>query len=178
MEATTAFGVGAEPIESVEWLREFNERYEAAWNAHDPAAVVACVAEDVIFEDPALPQPARGREQLAAFVEATATAFPDWQVSVTGAYAISDDDLVAYLPWRMTGTNTGPIDPPGFAPTGRSFAIDGVTRWCFRGGLVWRDRDIYDAASVSRQLGLMPDAGSRGERMLVRMQQLRARLPL
>jgi SnoaL-like polyketide cyclase len=77
-----------------------------------------------------------------------------------GAPAISDDGLIAYVPWRMTGTHTGPIDPPGFGPTGRDFAIDGVTLQCFRGGLIWRDRDIYDAAEQLRQLGLMPPPGT------------------
>ena len=35
MEAatTTRIGEGAEPIESMEWLREFGERYLAAWNS-------------------------------------------------------------------------------------------------------------------------------------------------
>ncbi len=48
MEATGArIGEGAEPIESMEWLREFGERYVAAWNSHDPTAVVACVHQDV-----------------------------------------------------------------------------------------------------------------------------------
>jgi steroid delta-isomerase-like uncharacterized protein len=175
MEAATQFGAGAERVESIEWLRDWVERYTATWNSHDPAEVAAFMAEDVVFEDPALPAPARGRDEVAAFAVATFTAFPDWQVSVTGTPAISDDGLVAYVPWRMTGTNTGPIDPPGFAPTGRSYAIEAVTRVSFRAGLVWRDRDIYDGTDVSRQLGLMPSAGSRGERMLVRMQRLRAR---
>lgn len=176
MEAATEWGAGAERIESIEWLRDCAERYTAAWNSHDLEAIAAFMAEDVVFEDPALSAPARGRDEVTAFAVATFTAFPDWHVSVTGVPAISDDGVFAYVPWRMTGTNTGPIDPPGFAPTGMSFAIEGcVTRWCFRGGLIWRDRDIYDGTSVSRQLGLMPEAGSRGERMLVRMQRLRAR---
>jgi steroid delta-isomerase-like uncharacterized protein len=177
MEATTQLGAGAEPIEDMEWLRDFVGRYEAAWNSHDPAAVTACLAEDVVFEDAGLPDPARGREEVAAFATGTFTAVPDWQVSTTGALAISEDGLVAYAPWRITGTNTGPIDPPGFAPTGQSFAIEGVNISCFRGGLIWRYRDVYDSAELMRQLGLMPPPGSRAERALVRMQRLRARLP-
>jgi hypothetical protein len=38
----------------------------------------------------------------------------------------------------MLGTHTGPIDPPTFAPTGRSFVLDGVDHWWFRDGLVAR----------------------------------------
>jgi steroid delta-isomerase-like uncharacterized protein len=177
MEAATQLGEGADRIESMEWLREFGERYLDAWNSHDPAAVAACVAEDVVWEDPALPEPARGRDEVAAFVEAGVTAFPDYMFTEPGEPAISDDGRVAYVPWRMTGTNTGPIDPPGFAPTGRSFAIEGVDLWRFRGGLIWRYHAAYDFADFGRQLGLMPPRGGFTEKGLVRMQRLRATLP-
>ncbi len=65
MEAATRatgewIGTEAEAIESAEWLQDFADRYLAAWNAHDPDAVAAHVAEDVIWRDPALPEPARG----------------------------------------------------------------------------------------------------------------------
>ena len=75
--ATQKLGAGAEPIESVEWLRGFGERYLRAWNAHDPDAVCACATADVVWVDPALPEPARGHAGLAAFVRDSCTAFPD-----------------------------------------------------------------------------------------------------
>jgi steroid delta-isomerase-like uncharacterized protein len=176
MEATVGLGAGAEPIESIEWLREFGERYLDAWNSHDPSAVAACIAEDVVWEDPALPAPARGRDEVAAFVKMSVVAFPDYRFSEPGGPAISDDRLVAYQPWRMAGTNTGPIDPPGFAPTGRGFAIEGVDIWRFRGGLIWRYRAAYDFTDIARQLGLMPPRDSGAEKALVRMQRMRKRL--
>jgi steroid delta-isomerase-like uncharacterized protein len=180
MEATTAtkLGTGAEPVESIEWLREFADRYGAAWNALDPQGVVACVAEDVVWEDPALPTPARGRDEVAAFVRSSGVAFPDLNFAEPGEAAISEDRLVVYAPWRMTGTNTGPIDPPGLAPTGRRVDIEGIDVWQFRGGLIWRYRAVYDFAEVSRQLGLMPPRGGRAENLMVRAQRLRAKLPV
>jgi steroid delta-isomerase-like uncharacterized protein len=178
MEAATELGAGAESIENMEWLREFGDRYLAAWNAHDPDAVAACVAEDIVWEDPALPEAARGRPEVAEFVRASATAFPDYRFSEPGAPAIGDEGRVAYVPWRMTATNTGPIDPPGFAPTGRGFEVEGVDLWRFRGGLIWRYRAVYDFAGMARQLGLLPDRGGLAERGIVRIQRLRARLPL
>ena len=178
MEAATELGAGAERIESMEWVREFAEPYLAAWNAYDPDAVSARVAEDVVWEDPALPEPARGRAEVAEFVRATATAFPDYRFGEPGQPAISDDGLVAFVPWRMTATNTGPLDPPGFAPTGRSIEVEGVDLWRFRGGLIWRYRAVYDFAGMARQLGLLPDRGGLAEKGIVGIQRLRARLPL
>ena len=61
--------------------------------------------------------------------------------------------------WRMTGTNTGPIEPPGISPTGRSFVVDGVDHWWFRDGLVARYRADYDSYGFFVQLGLIPGAG-------------------
>ena len=180
MEATTAtkLGTGAEPVESTEWLREFAEGYLAAWNALDPDAVAARVAQDVVWVDPALPEPARGPDGVRAFVGSSRIAFPDLAFTETGEPAISEDRLVVYVPWRMTGTNTGPIDPPGLAPTGRRVDIEGIDVWQFRGGLIWRYRAAYDFTEITRQLGLMPPRGGRAERLMVGAQRLRSKLPV
>jgi steroid delta-isomerase-like uncharacterized protein len=169
-------GEGADPIESMGWLRGFSERYISAWNAHDPAAVAACATEDVIWDDPGLAEPAQGRAELAAFVQMGVTAFPDYEFTERGGPAISDDGLVAYVPVRMTGTNTGPIEPPGFAATGRRFSFEAVDVWTFRAGLIWRYRAAYDFAGLARQLGLMPPRDGIAERGWIRMQRLGLRL--
>jgi steroid delta-isomerase-like uncharacterized protein len=157
-------------------LRAFAERYLDAWNAKDPTAVGAYLADDVFWEDPALAEPARGRQEVEAFVELTRTAFPDYEFSELAPPAVSEDGLTAYAPWRMTGTNTGPIDPPGFAPTGQSVDIEGIDRWQFRDGLIARYRAFYDFTEMARQLGLMPQRGGALERVGARAQRLAARL--
>ena len=136
MEAATGtrIGEGAEPIESMEWLREFGERYEAAWNSGDAAAVAACAHEDVIWIDPALAEPAMGRAGVADFVRTSVQAFPDLTFSEPGEPAIADDSLAAYVPWQMTGTNSGPIDPPGFAATGKRIESRASTSGSFATG--------------------------------------------
>lgn len=165
-------GDGAEQIESIEWLREFSDRYLAAWNSHDPEAVAACATEDVFWDDPGLARPAQGRKELADFVAMGARAFPDYEFTLRGAPAISDDGRVAYVPVRMTGTNTGPIDPPGFRPTGRSFSFDAIDVWTFREGLLWRYRAAYDFSTLARQLRLLPKREGLSERGWTRIQRL------
>ncbi|MGH2986135.1 MAG: ester cyclase [Solirubrobacterales bacterium] len=180
MEAATQtrIGEGAEPIESMEWLREFGERYLAAWNSGDPTAVAACTHEDVVWIDPALAEPAIGRAAVGDFVREGVAAFPDMTFSELGEPAIADDSRAAYVPWLMTGTNTGPIDPPGFAATGKAIAVKGFDVWQFRDGLIWRYEAIYDFSAMARQLGLLPPRGGLAERAMVRAQRLRSRLPL
>jgi steroid delta-isomerase-like uncharacterized protein len=178
MEAATGaerVGEGAERIESADWLREFAERYLAAWNALDPDGVAACVTEDVIWRDPALEKPAHGPTEVADFVRDSARAFPDLSFTEQGDSAIAEDGRVAYAPWVMTGTNTGPIDPPGFAPTGKRIELEGIDVWQFRDGRIWRYRAVYDFTDVARQLGLMPPRGGFAEKAMVRAQRLRSR---
>jgi steroid delta-isomerase-like uncharacterized protein len=177
--------VGAEPVETATSaldvmdageLRAFAERYLQAWNSRDPAAVGACVTEDVLWEDPALAEPARGRSEVEAFAERSSTAFPDYEFFELASPAASEDGLTVYAPWRMTGTNTGPIDPPGFAPTGRRIDIEGIDRWQFRDGLIARYRAFYDFSELARQLGLMPPRGGNFERLGARAQRLAAKV--
>jgi hypothetical protein len=75
----------------------------------------------------------------------------------------------------MEGTQSGPIDPPGFAPTGRRIDIDGIDVWDFEDGRIERYRAYYDMAELARQIGVMPPAGSRGERAGVMLQRAQAR---
>ena len=180
MEAATGarIGEGAETIEGIEWLREFGERYLAAWNSRDPEAVAACAHEDVIWIDPALDEPAIGRGAVADFARSGFVAFPDLVFSDLGEPAIAADERAAYVPWLMTGTNTGPIDPPGFAATGKSIAVRGFDVWQFRDGLIWRYEAIYDFSAMATQLGLLPPRGGLAERAIVGAQRLRSKLPV
>lgn len=166
---------GAERIDR-DALREFTRRYLEAWNSHDPWAVAACASEDVLWDSPALPEPARTRSGVASLVAATVAAFPDYEFSQPAPNAIAEDRLTAYVPWRMTGTHTGSFDPPGYAPTGRRIDLEGIDVWRFRDGLIWRYRAVYNYSSVARQMGLAPARGGRLERLGVRAQRLLARL--
>jgi len=57
-------------------------------------------------------------------------------------------------------------EPRGFAPTGRRWELGGVDFHEYRDGRVCMLRIAFDMLSVSRQLGVMPAAGSRAERAL------------
>jgi hypothetical protein len=103
-------------------------------------------------------------------------AFPDYRFEEPEPPYRSTDRAKILSPWVMHGTNTGRLDPPGFAPTGRAVVIEGTDHWWFRDGLVERYRADYDLNGAMRQLGLVPQAGSRGERALVRLQRAGAKL--
>ena len=155
-------------------LDAFCVRYLAAWNEHDAAAMADLVTDDVVWEDPALPAPARGSAAVQEFMRDAWVAFPDMRFDETDTpHRTAGGDQVAWR-WRMRGTNTGPIDPPGFAPTGRTIEIEGVDLWTMRDGRIARYRAFYDFNELAVQLGLAPAPGSRLEQALATLQRLGA----
>jgi steroid delta-isomerase-like uncharacterized protein len=157
-------------------LREFVARYMSAWNGCDAEALARLVCEDVVWEDPALAQPARGVGEVAHFMRFSCAAFPDLSFSEPEPPALAASGDIVLWGWRMQGTNRGEIDPPGFAPTGRRMDIEGIDRWVMRDGRIARYRAFYDSNELARQLGIVPARGSGGERAMVVLQRLQARV--
>ncbi len=166
---TTTAGTGTDPD-------AFVERYTAAWNACDTSAMAQLITEDVVWEDPALPQPARGVAEVQEFMRISFRAFPDLTFSEPQPRALAVSGDMILWAWRMEGTHGGVIDPPGFAPTGRKMCVDGVDQWTMREGRIAQYRGFYDMNGLARQLGIVPEVGSRAERGMVAMQRLQARL--
>jgi steroid delta-isomerase-like uncharacterized protein len=157
-------------------LDAFCARYLAAWNDHDATAMAPLVTSDVVWEDPALPGPAHGVAAVQEFMRGSWIAFPDLRFDETDQpHRTAGGDQVAWR-WRMRGTMRGAVDPPGFAPTGRAMAIEGVDLWTMRDGRIARYRAFYDMNDLARQLGIAPAPGSRGEQGMVRLQRLQAAL--
>ena len=157
-------------------LAAFVARYLAAWNDQDPGAMAELLAEDIVWEDPALPVPARGVAAVQQFMRAGWAAFPDLRFDEPEpAQLIAGGGLVAWR-WRMRGTMTGTLQPPGFAPTGRSMEVEGVDMWTMRDGRIARYRAFYDMNEVARQLAIAPASGSRGEQAIVALQRVQARV--
>lgn len=158
------------------------ERWVSRWNAHDVEGILALVTEDITWEDPSIDGTTRGLVDARRYIERLFRAFPDitWAMPEGLFVSLEDDDEIVKIgqPWACRGTALGPIDPPGFAPTGKAFELEGFDVWELqRGhGLVRHVISHYDALEFARRVGLMPARGSGGERMLVRLQRLRARL--
>jgi steroid delta-isomerase-like uncharacterized protein len=159
-----------------EFVRSFADRWLAGWNDHDVEALVGLCTEDVLWDDPALPQPERGRQAVREYLRGTWSMFPDLAFTLPEPPMLALDGPRAAQVWIMTGTMLGSDPWVGFAPTGKRLAIEGIDVYEFREGLVSRYRGRYDLAEVARQLGLAPARGSRPERVLARLQRTAIRL--
>ena len=128
-------------------VREFAERYTAAWCSQDAASVAAFFSPHASLAINDAP-PAIGRVAITEAAQAFMTAFPDLKV-VMDALRFRGD--LAEYHWTLTGTNTAP------GGTGRRVHISGFEEWSLGSdGLIARSLGHFDAAAYARQLGRSP----------------------
>jgi len=124
-------------------LREFAQRYTAAWCSQTPGSVAGFFSPNgsLTINDGA---PSIGRDTIAVVAQSFMTAFPDLQVIMDDLMV--ENDSVEYR-WILLGTNTGP------GGTGNSVHIAGFERWQFGAdGLIAASLGHFDAADYRRQL--------------------------
>lgn len=158
-----------------EFVEDFERRYAEAWASRDPARLAELCTEDVVWADPALREPLQGRDGVRRFAAESFRMAPDFSVEATDRPYISPSEPRVLLPYRMQGTMTGPWEFLELEPTGRRFQIDGVDSWEMRDGLISRYETFWDTASMSRQLGVLPEPGSGADRIFTRLQHVQAR---
>ena len=145
-----------------------------AWNTQDIDRLLSCMSADTFWDDPAMEEPARGRQAVRNFALSIWRAFPDLKYVPLGEPYLSSDGTKIAQHWKMTGTWLGPY-PPGFAPTGRRFEVDGVDIIEFQDEKVHHCITRFDGITLAEQLGLLPPrlvAGQRKTRVAILFQRL------
>jgi steroid delta-isomerase-like uncharacterized protein len=155
-----------------EWLDDFIQRWEAAWNSHEPERLLELMTEDIVYDDSAWPRTMRGHADVREFLEFTWRAFPDLRFDMSDGPYIAPGQPKAAFHWTGRGTHSGPIDPPGFAQTGKQVEFEGADFHEYRDGRVCRLRIVFDMMDVTRQLGLLPKPGSPVEKAGAAAQRL------
>ena len=140
-----------------------------AWNARELDRVMDMMTEDAVWDDPAMPAPAQGKDAIRAFANALFFAFPDFQISLRGPVCVSLDGTTCAVPWRIKATHLHPL-VPGYAPTNRTACFDGIDYIRVRNSrisYVQTYGDMLTAASQLIGIRLKPRPGGVSERMLV-----------
>jgi len=154
------------------------QRLLAAWNARDLAGFAACLADDVEWYDPAMPDPpARGRAAAVAFAESVLRAFPDFTYEILPPMCFATDGSRVAIKWRITGSHLHPLVPPGYAPTSRRTEFEGVDVIDIDGGRVTCILTVFDVLPAAEQLlgmRLRPTPGTWRGWLAVRLQRLLA----
>ena len=116
---------------------------------------------DDLVEDFVVLGPVEGKEAALSFFAELFRALPDMEFSIERVMGV--DATTAVGQWHLQGTFTGGTFQ-GLQPTGRSLDLRGVDIMEFEDGLLRRNTIYYDGLSFARQVGLLPAAGSRGDR--------------
>ena len=158
------------------WLEDFLGRWDQAWRSHQPERVLELMTDDIVYDDSAWPETMRGHADVRRFLEFTWRAFPDLVFDMVDGPYVAQGAPKAAAYWRGTGTFKGPIEPPGFAPTGERIEFEGADFHEYRDGKLCRLRIVFDMMDVARQLGTLPKPGSGAERAGAAAQRLAARV--
>lgn len=157
------------------FARDFLGRLHGAASSRDPDAIAALCAQHVVWEDPAAPHTLRGREAVRSFHrDIMFVALPDTRIELLeGPYlALDGSGLAARL--RITGTMTGPLRPPGFAPTGGHLEFETAEFSRFEGGLLAHHTVVLNMLEVARQIGAVPQHDSVAGRVGLWLQHVSA----
>jgi steroid delta-isomerase-like uncharacterized protein len=131
--------------------------YLDAWNSHDPEKVLACMTDDVVFDDKGLGERLEGTAEVRAMLEAlTETMSSDYRLD-WGDLVVGTDDLWAGE-WTMWGTNDREDKTRGLPNTGRAFRIQGLSIGRLRNGKVAEEHLYWNMVDCLTQVGLMPEA--------------------
>jgi hypothetical protein len=129
----------------------------------DRQAVAALVTHDVHYEDAFADAPLLGADQLADHLALVWAAFPDASFEATGPL-LHDGDRIVAVPMRLVGNHTEPL---GTVPaTNRFVHVHGmlVLELDATAHRVHRARLFADRYAASVQLGVLPQAGTVGDR--------------
>jgi SnoaL-like domain len=124
-------------------LRDFAERYTAAWCSQDATKVAALYSPggSLSINNGA---PAVGRAAITEVARSFMSAFPDMRVILDDVFVKGDQ---AEYHWTLIGTNAGP------GGTGNRVRIRGFELWQIGAdGLIASSQGHFDSSEYQRQL--------------------------
>ena len=124
-------------------MRDFAERYTAAWCSHDGASVAAFHSAHGSLSVNDGP-PAVGRTAITEVAQSFMTTFPDLRIVMNKVLMRGDR---AQYHWTLIGTNNGP------GGTGHRVRISGFELWQMGAdGLIASSQGHFDSSEYQRQL--------------------------
>jgi SnoaL-like domain len=140
----------------------------------DAARIAEVFTEDIVYDDDGRDAPACGHAELAEFFRSVWTAFPDFRLELVAGPFVSAGSASFAVRGQMTATMTGPLDPPGLAPTNGAVSTAFGGFYEVEGTRVRNARVIMNTYELGIDMGASPPRGSAGERLVVLFQRLQA----
>ncbi len=144
----------------------------AAEDRQDIEATVSTFSDDCYYRVPGLGIELRGKDQIRQWYRETFVAVPDLR-NTDERYYESDGNV--FFEANIEGTHLGTW--AGWAPTGRSFSLPILVRIPITpDGLMEAEIVHFDNAGLFMQLGVLPQQGSRQEKLMQAVHRARTRL--
>lgn len=139
---------------SAGFLRDFADRWLAAWNSQETESVLALLHSDVRWDEKVFwPHPLNGREAVRNYVDAVWRAMPGYEVAEIQLFTAVEDGRALVL-FQQRGAA-----PPALGPD-RRFEVQGCDIFLgFRDGLLSHYTAAFEIADMLRQLGALPPRG-------------------
>jgi steroid delta-isomerase-like uncharacterized protein len=126
--------------------------FDELWNKGNLPVADELIAPSYIHHDASTPDVGRGPESEKKRVTLYRNAFPDLRLTIEDTIA-EGETVVAR--WTCRGAHRGDLN--GIAPTGKQFAITGVSVMRFAGGKMVEGYVNWDALGLMQQLGAVPE---------------------
>ena len=120
-------------------------RWVLAADPFDPAALSTMYTDDAIYDDVPIGVITEGRDAIEALLRANVDMFPDFRATDISGFVAGDRGAVQYT---MSGTTAA--DEPTDAT--KQFSVRGAAVLQLRGGLICRQTEYWDLATMLRQL--------------------------
>jgi steroid delta-isomerase-like uncharacterized protein len=132
--------------------------FEELWNKGNLPVADELIAPTYAHHDAATSDVGRGPESEKKRVTLYRTAFTDLRLTVEDIIAEGETVMAR---WSCRGAHKGDLN--GIAPTGKQFAISGVTVCRISNGKVVEGWVNWDALSLMQQLGVVPELGHKAK---------------
>jgi steroid delta-isomerase-like uncharacterized protein len=126
--------------------------FDELWNKGNLQVADEIIAPTYQHHDAATPDLGKGPESEKKRANLYRTAFHDLRLNIEDLLA---DGETVVARWSCRGVHKGDLN--GIAPTGKQFAITGVTIARFANGKIVEGFVNWDALGLMRQLGVVPE---------------------
>jgi steroid delta-isomerase-like uncharacterized protein len=139
-------------IDSFEAITKLVGQFTEAWNHHEAERATALFSEDYEGFDISEAAPRRGQQGARQWMQRYFRAFPDMQFK--DGQTVVQGNRAAIL-WTAKGTHQGYL--LNIPPTGRTFAVRGVSFLTIANNQIQRGEYIWDLAELLRCIRLLPE---------------------
>lgn len=154
--AQPSYGRGTGEAISPQFIRNFGDRWEAAWNSHDTDRVLAVLHPEIRWNDTVFwPEVLHGHEAMRQYVDKIWEVMPDCHFREVQLFSAPDSGRALYL-----------FEQTASAPPSTEIEAKAISYGCdiflgFRDGLLSDYMALYDLSEMMRQFGMLPPRGDR-----------------